>query len=1257
MEIKRVVLLVVGLGLSMSCGLLVDTKAYAEASILVTSFETPREVKKWSASWGHNTFGTEVSWSNQYASDGTHSMKVVFKKAPDPKICHLIKGWSRDGCFPEDWSGYDVFSFDVYLETRDIKHRWLSIWICDKEGNLQEEERNPQKYTTKRILRWGWNTITISISEIAKKIDVHKVKTIRLMMNSDQKDKVLYFDNFRLIIGRLIKEDGLIKDKGNGCSIEAISKEKVVIKNNFIKVTILSRGGRISEYIYLPTNHHFFAHFRGLGGLKDYCWISKRPTPGDWYSVPYQLEIIKDSPEVVSIMATGERIVDGFKIQIKRKMSIFKGSTKLLIETECKNLSNQKIESLYYGIHPELTPGGEVIKEKQLIFTSVGGKIRKIFLGNGSHPTMDIPDIDKGWIIGANQENQEMLKLSFDQKQFRNLHIFILLQPPMFYNFELFFKPVALAPGQTANFRFSFSIHKGLSAVTGANENLVWNVKPASSYALKGCNLPINIEVSSNKIEEDKVLVMKMLPPKGRPTWQKRIRIPFFSFAKPFLYQVEIKNIEAEGTNLFSFSIMNQKNEVLAKAGEKIEVCSPDVFFTKYLDCIEEKERYYSLLKEAKGEIAKILKDKKRLEQQIKFLKYKVKKLETSKQSLSLPEREKGETFLGKPPLVGFTPSWVVTFDDFVKHIQLCKDYGFNVTHLRSRHERNFTDEEMVEMARLCRENKIYFSFSSPIQHTNLYVDPKMQKWHLTHLMYGWKNKETIRKIVELGGKYCLGIFFPEPANDMGFFDGSGTTEEECFRQWEEAVSNYVRYFKENFGAAPIPEERYTLVPYWYRNGCQWQLPELTETGAANTDIRLAMLRGAGRAYEKPWGTHISLWYNGVPLADGPTPDGKGHTIATFKKAIYLSYVSGANIIELEGHWQPRGKYVKELSYMKKKIIDKLGYAGEPYTPCAVMLSLENGWYPGRDTNSGSWGILPPDKADHMVNTCLNIFYPGYWDSGRFDERTGYFVPTPLGNIDIIWDDMPLEKIKKYYKAVILLGPHKIEGELEEKLKRYVQDGGILAINAAQLNKDKPSFLGLRLTGKKHLSQKTILMPNKILGVEKQESWSEYPFKVLEIKYSKDFTVVARDDKNYPILLTRTFGKGRIWVTTPEYLITESQPYEYLKIAKILFAKIAYHFKAVFMDKDEKIEYMLSVKPERLLLLVINNDISPWEGKIKVKKMLGDKKYKVVEVFSGNAIDFQEIGKEIIFKSKIEPDSLKMFNIHVEGSKFTASSD
>ncbi|MCD6219457.1 hypothetical protein J7K43_03630 [Candidatus Calescamantes bacterium] len=1218
-----------------------QTNSFADTTIL-TSFEKQEDVKKWSSEWGHHFYGptpSDFKLVKDHATDGNFSMKIEFPPTKGDDTW-WIKGYFEEKAFAiNDWSNYDIFAFDVYYEKVDLEQRnFISIWISDKKAYLDADDERAQEgvYRTSVILEQGVNKIKIPIKEISKAIDVKNVMAIKFLIAGGRQKKTLYFDNLRL---ERKKDVGAYKKRNvtqNGCSLKIIStegKKKIVMKNKFIRVVVESRGGRISEYLYLPTNHDFFPTFRQWGGIMDYCWITSNPSEA-WYSILYKLEITRNSPEIISVTAIGESIVDGFKIRIRRKMSIFKGSTKLLIETECKNLSNKMIKTLFYGLHPELTPGGKVIKDKQAIFIPKTEGIEII------HPVgiPDIKDIKEGWIVAVNQNNQEALKLSFNKNQFEKLHIYGWSAD--FYNLELFFKPSILKPGETACYKISFSIYEGVNSVREASENLVWNIKPACPYALQGATFPVQIEVFSNGIEEDKILDMRMLSLKNNKTvWKKEVKIPFISVQKPFLDLAEVKGIAEKGEYLLLATIKEQK-EVLAEMKEKIKVYSPNDFFIKHEALLKEKERLASLLKKAEDKQKKILNDKKTLEQQIEFLQYKLSKIETS-QSVSASDeklQEKKEIFLGKPPLVGFFPSWITSFKSFRTTIEEMKAKNLGNFIFLQRHERDYSDDEVIEMARLCRENGIYFVIDNVIKSGHIHVNSQKRESHLKNLTYGWRNEETIRKIKEVGGKYYLGIWFGEPANHMGFFDGSGTTEEKCFKEWEEAISDYVKYYKEHFNALPIPQERFTLVPYWYRCGCEWTIPEILEH-SANTDVRLAMLRGAKRTYGKPFGVDSSLWFGGTVPPQG------GHSLSTFKKSIYLPYVSGANLIMIEGDWNFNSEYIGEMGKLKR-LVDELGYLGEPYTPVAVMLSLENGWYPGQDIHSGSWGILPPDKADHMVNTCLNIFYPGYWDSGRFDERTGFFVPTPLGNIDIIWDDIPLEKMKKYYKAVILLGPYKIEGELEEKLKRYVQDGGILAINAAQLNKDKTPFWGLRLTGKKHLSKKTILMPNKILGVKKKESWSEYPFKVLEIKYSKGFTVVARDDKNYPILLTRTFGKGRIWVTTPEYLITVEQPYECLEIAKFLFARIASSFKIISIDKSENIGYMITKGEGRCFLLLMNHLPSPWEGKLKIdKKILKTGRYKITELFSNEQVKINETSNSIIFESKLEGESLKLFKI------------
>ncbi|UCE66026.1 MAG: VanZ family protein [Candidatus Zixiibacteriota bacterium] len=121
---------------------------------------------------------------------GGHQVgKLTFYKAYYP-------GLEIEEPYP-DWTGYDFFTFMVFMETDSAVH--LTVRIEDSYHNDEYEDR----FNGTFIIEPGLNKISVPLDEIrmapaARDMDMSKIRSIHLFAFRPSEKFALYFDDFRL---------------------------------------------------------------------------------------------------------------------------------------------------------------------------------------------------------------------------------------------------------------------------------------------------------------------------------------------------------------------------------------------------------------------------------------------------------------------------------------------------------------------------------------------------------------------------------------------------------------------------------------------------------------------------------------------------------------------------------------------------------------------------------------------------------------------------------------------------------------------------------------------------------------------------------------------------------------------------------------------------------------------------------------------------------------------------------------------------
>ncbi len=128
--------------------------------------------------------GTETAISTEHATSGKQSLKVTFK-AGEGATSLYTERWPV-----KDWSAANVLKMDIFADEAVT----LTMTIKDTASTNYETRFNMDEL----VLNKGANTVSVSLADVAAKIDLKKIKSMTLVTSGLAKDVVVYLDTVRL---------------------------------------------------------------------------------------------------------------------------------------------------------------------------------------------------------------------------------------------------------------------------------------------------------------------------------------------------------------------------------------------------------------------------------------------------------------------------------------------------------------------------------------------------------------------------------------------------------------------------------------------------------------------------------------------------------------------------------------------------------------------------------------------------------------------------------------------------------------------------------------------------------------------------------------------------------------------------------------------------------------------------------------------------------------------------------------------------
>ncbi|GEM_PF-2006067 len=429
----------------------------------------------------------------------------------------------------------------------------------------------------------------------------------------------------------------------------------------------------------------------------------------------------------------------------------------------------------------------------------------------------------------------------------------------------------------------------------------------------------------------------------------------------------------------------------------------------------------------------------------------------------------------------------------------------------------------------------------------------------------------------------------------------------------------------------------------------------------ASLQVGSAYTRGAARQYGKKWLLDASPW---SPLSGAPGHDSQGNWTKGFSPAAQLrtwvyGYLCGADAVfeEASGisHFfkTPEGKLAltetgRAAREAARFCFELCPERGESYNPVGVLLEHEHGLEPRPHTNfrgSGPWGFMPMGEGEWEIEKFWYLTYPNHStfpDRSRVadDDRPGQepriLTAGTFGDcFDVLTDRCPEETLRRYPR-LLTLGGIVVEGELLKRLKRYVQAGGELLLNAA------------------HLGAEAIRDP--MTGVTCGD-WAEaqaesLPCAVRQVQ-PVSAHVLERTRGGHPLITVNAFGQGKVYLATVRHNLIGAPIGEgsrWLSAgADFLKAWIGQVWPVAVTTRDgASPQALLSRLPEGWLLALGNHEGRPWEGEVRIRAPEANSA-SITEVWSGERQKAPVEDGEVTFIARSPKYAFSVYRIEVGG--------
>ncbi len=418
---------------------------------------------------------------------------------------------------------------------------------------------------------------------------------------------------------------------------------------------------------------------------------------------------------------------------------------------------------------------------------------------------------------------------------------------------------------------------------------------------------------------------------------------------------------------------------------------------------------------------------------------------------------------------------------------------------------------------------------------------------------------------------------------------------------------------------------------YPYEWGARLVWCERTGT-LGSGQVAAAFMRGAARQYGAYWGMDISGWggcIDGACFYDSGGRQISGLSDSLVLREIITYFYAGANYLHLES--TASSCWIKDraggftLSEFGRKARQFGRHAlinhpdrGVPVTPCAIMLEHDHGWDP-RDHRV--WGgCVEYGPGDLMLDDLFNFLYPGQEDNccfaGGLDDpehvrrraaaenaaapgadwrslEKGVLATSRFGDcFDVVLENCPLEALLQY-KILIVAGALQLTGDLQEKLARYAGQGGEVVLNIKHYSRACPAFSGFDPAGRMASYPKFHTAWGNV--------WDEGPMvvEIVALRAGAEACIEARRgyQPTVPAVVRHALGKGAVYTTMAPYARKGIGKPMAVHCQDLIAHLVRPHLPVEVSGAP--IQFLMTARPPRLTVILINNQAASWSGRIK----------------------------------------------------------
>jgi len=392
--------------------------------------------------------------------------------------------------------------------------------------------------------------------------------------------------------------------------------------------------------------------------------------------------------------------------------------------------------------------------------------------------------------------------------------------------------------------------------------------------------------------------------------------------------------------------------------------------------------------------------------------------------------------------------------------------------------------QEALAVVRYCREHGIYLCFSEFLHRGS---EDLCWAWREMVPRDAFHSKADVNEIIDAAGEFYYGrvtigeiggvLYWPKAYTiGRGAENWENLPACKTHAQVRDAYLAYCKrwldYERDELGKGPLMDVDSSMVFKYHAMAGVDVL--CLEVMPGDPHLMHAAIRGAARAYGKPWGAHIAMHCYGGMCFDGLYEK-------RFRTSLYFSYISGADFIYPEsGHYtyanpardQQFGFRSEEMKRIRRSIRQAWCFARihtRPPRGPRVRLGVVYGHLDGTPGlwNRYAWGQYHDDQwlegpAERGWRFVDKLFRKEDWNKETVQGEADFSGNPPCGQYDVVPIEAPVEVLKRY-SCLVFLGWNTMTSESYEKLRAYVESGGHLVMSLAHLGAQADRARGLRL--------------------------------------------------------------------------------------------------------------------------------------------------------------------------------------------------